>query len=138
MTAFRRTLAYQPKLEWNRCVVLKKFFSKLTTPIDELDAAKLRTFCCGVQNVTPIGDLRAREEVAVVGEISSLRIVPRAGSSWLEATISDGSGSVVALWTGRRRIAGIAPGRRLVLKGRAAPTPSDRRLTIYNPAYELL
>ena len=125
-------------MEWNQIVVLKKFFSKLTTSTDELDAAKLHLFCIGVEDVIPIGDLLAREEAAVVGEISALRIVPHAGSPSLEATVSDGSGSVVALWTGRRRIAGIAPGRRIVLRGRAAPTPTDRRLTFYNPAYELL
>jgi hypothetical protein len=119
-------------------VALKRFFAKLTTPMNELDSQKLREFCGGITDVTAISDLEARAEVAVVGEISSLRIVPRAGSPWLEATISDGTGSIVALWTGRRRIAGIDPGRRLVLRGRAAPTASDRRLTIYNPAYELL
>jgi len=119
-------------------VALKRFFSKLTTSVDEMDAAKLRQFCGGVDNVVPIGELAARVEASVVGEISSLRIVPRDGSPWLEATISDGTGSIVALWTGRRRIAGISPGRRLVLKGRAIAPAGDRRLTIYNPAYELL
>jgi hypothetical protein len=44
----------------------------------------------------------------------------------------------VAMWTGRRRIAGINPGQRLSLSGRGSPSGPGGRLLILNPAYELL
>jgi hypothetical protein len=68
-----------------------------------------------------------------------VRIVPKPdGSPWLEATISDGTGSLTAMWTGRKKIAGIRPGQRLVVKGRGSPTGPGGRLVIVNPRYELI
>lgn len=117
---------------------LKKKFRDLKTPMPELDTEKLREFCAGHAYCCKIGTAVPRQEVSLVGEISGLRIVPRAGSPSLEATISDGSGAVVAVWTGRRRIAGVAPGKRLIINGRGAPIGPGGRLLFYNPRYELL
>src|SRR3954451_14662786 len=119
-------------------MALKKMFQRLTAPVSELDAERLRDFCASLPDVTPIVELQPREDGTVVGEISLVRIVPRAGSPSLEATISDGTGSVVAMWTGRRKIAGVTPGRRLVVSGRGAPTGPNGRLLLFNPRYELL
>ncbi len=121
-------------------MALRKFLHQLTAPVSELDSERLRQFCSSLPGVTPIAEVRPREQVSVVGEITSLRIVPRAGSPSLEATISDGTGTVMAVWTGRRRIAGIAPGKRLVVSGRGAPAEGGGRgrLLILNPSYELL
>ena len=118
--------------------VLRKFRERLATPIAELDAAKLRAFCAGQSECTPIAALQPRQPGIVAGEISSVRIVPHDGSPWLEATITDGTGTVIAMWTGRRRIAGISPGKRLMVRGRMAPSGMSSRLMVYNPAYELL
>jgi len=119
-------------------VVLKKLFKNLTTPITELDTERLRKFCEGRPGAVTIQNLPPRVEGTVVGEITSLRIVPRAGSPSLEATITDGSGSLVVVWTGRRKIAGVAPGKRLVVSGRGAAAGPKNRLLIFNPSYELL
>ncbi len=105
---------------------------------EEFGLEALRDFCSKISEVNPIGEVEARQEVAVVGEIASLRIVPRAGCPSLEATLKDGTGTIVASWTGRRQIAGVAPGRRLVLHGRANPSGPAGRFVIYNPRYELL
>lgn len=118
-------------------MVLKRLFQRLSTPVSETDMVRLREFCSTRPDVIPISEAVARVETTVMGEIASLRIVPHAASPWLEATITDGSGSIVAVWTGRRRIAGISPGKRLVLCGRPAQT-SGKRLQVYNPRYELL
>ena len=45
---------------------------------------------------------------------------------------------MVVVWTGRRNIPGVAPGKRLVLSGRGAPQGAAARLTVFNPRYELL
>jgi len=119
-------------------VALKKLFKNLTTPVAELDAERLRKFCESRPGAVSIADLPPRSEGTVVGEITSVRIVPRAGSPSLEATISDGTGSVLVVWTGRRKIAGIAPGKRLVVSGRGAATGPKGRLLLFNPSYELL
>jgi hypothetical protein len=119
-------------------MAFKRLFRQLRTPVAELDLDRLREFCAGLPDVTPIADAEPREDVNVVGEIGTLRIVPRAGSPSLEATISDGSGTLVAVWTGRRTIAGVAPGKRLVVGGRGSPVGPGGRLLILNPRYELL
>jgi hypothetical protein len=114
-------------------------FSKLRTPIAEHDRAKLVDFCSTVAGVVPIESVKPREYATVVGEITSVRIVPKTdGSPWLEATIKDGSGALVARWTGRRRMPGIRTGRKLKLSGRGAPSGTGARLKVLNPEYELL
>lgn len=120
-------------------MALKGALHRLRTPVSELDRARLQDYCAGVEGTTRIAEVQPRQEVTVVGEISSLRIVPRPdGSSWLEATITDGSGSLVAMWTGRTRIGGVKPGRCMMVRGRSSATGPGRRLLLRNPRYELL
>jgi RecG-like helicase len=119
-------------------MALLKKLRDLSVPVAELDKQKLRTFCTNLTGVTPIGDCQPRQEITVAGEISSMRIVPRAGSPSLEATVSDGTGMLVVVWTGRRRIAGISPGRRLLLSGRGTDQGGRGRILLMNPNYELL
>ncbi|HVV35513.1 MAG TPA: OB-fold nucleic acid binding domain-containing protein [Acidimicrobiales bacterium] len=112
---------------------------KLRTPVEEHDRAKLADFCTSIAGATPIAEVQPRSYVTVVGEISSVRIVPKTGGSpWLEATIKDGTGAMVAMWTGRRRMPGIRTGRRLKMSGRGAPDGAAARLKVLNPEYELL
>ncbi|HEX7168741.1 MAG TPA: OB-fold nucleic acid binding domain-containing protein [Acidimicrobiales bacterium] len=120
-------------------MALKNLFHKLTAPVEVLDHERLRDFCSSHPGVEPIAEATPRHPTTVVGEITSVRIVPKPeGSPWLEATVSDGTGKLVALWTGRRRIAGIKAGQRVVITGRPSPTGPGGRLLIYNPLYELL
>jgi hypothetical protein len=110
---------------------------RLSTPAHELDEARLREFCAGHPEAVPIGQVEARALVTVVGEVASVRVVPEAGATWLEVTISDGRDRLVAMWTGRRRLPGVEPGRRLILSGRASATGAGRRMLMMNPTYEL-
>lgn len=119
-------------------MALRKLLQRLTVTDAELDRERLRLFCKDLPGVTPIREAEPRKEFTVAGEISSLRIVPRAGSPSLEATVSDGTGSLVVVWTGRRHIPGVSPGTRLVLSGRGAPHGAGGRLLVLNPRYELL
>jgi hypothetical protein len=54
----------------------------------------------------------------------------------LDAELFDGTASIELVWLGRRRIAGIEPGRRIKAIGRVGV--HDGRLAMYNPHYELL
>jgi hypothetical protein len=116
-------------------MALRKMVQRLTTPIEELDREKLEAFCDEL-GVTTMSDITPRAPVRLAGEVRSVRIVPRAGAPALEAAVTDGRGSVTAVFLGRRKIAGISPGRRLVLDGVAAR--DGTRLLIYNPEYLLL
>ncbi len=120
-------------------MALKKFLHKLTARVEELDEEQLREFCASRAGVVAIRDVEPRCAATVVGEITSVRIVRRSGGvPWLEVTISDGTGKLVAMWTGRRRIAGIKPGQRVVISGRPSPSGPGGRLLLFNPRYELL
>ncbi|MET0628308.1 MAG: OB-fold nucleic acid binding domain-containing protein [Acidimicrobiia bacterium] len=113
----------------------KKMVERLTKPTDEIDREQLAVFC-DARLLAPMDALVARQPVRVGGEIRSVRIVPRAGAPALEVTVSDGRGSVVAVFLGRRKIAGLSPGRKVALQGVVAQAAT--RATITNPAYELL
>lgn len=85
---------------------------------------------------TAIGEAPLRENIRVAGEVTSIRVVPRAGSPSLEVTVNDGTGLAVAVFTGRRAIPGISPGKGLALEGVARQ--DRKRILFLNPAYELL
>ena len=120
-------------------MALRKALKRFTTPVSVEDHERLREFCDAFPGATPIAEVEPRQEATVVGEITSVRIVPRIeGSPWLEATVRDGTGSLVAMWTGRKKIAGIHAGQRVVISGRGSATGPGGRLLIYNPKYELL
>jgi len=61
---------------------------------------------------------------------------PVGGVPALEADLFDGTGSVDVVWLGRRRIAGIDPGTKLVVEGRIGEQRG--RLMMFNPTYTLL
>jgi hypothetical protein len=125
-------------------VAMRKFVEKFTKPVDEQDREQLVTWCTE-RGGTPIDDLQLRQPVRVAGEIRSVRIVPRAGAASLEATVQDGRGSVTAVFLGRRKIAGLSPGRRVMLEGVATKHKSSNSAgssgndcLMYNPVYQLL
>lgn len=76
---------------------------------------------------------RARAEVS--GVLRSVTYRPQDKVPALLAELYDGSGSVDLIWLGRRDVAGIQPGRRIVASGMVCP--GRRRNTIFNPRYEL-
>ena len=68
--------------------------------------------------------------------LRTITLRPRGGVPALEAELFDGSGVLTVIWLGRRRIAGIAPGRSMRVTGRIGRLQGVR--TMYNPRYELL
>jgi hypothetical protein len=82
-----------------------------------------------------IADAPDREHVTVQGTLKTVTLRPRGGVPALEAELYDGSGTIMVIWLGRRRIAGIFPGRQIRVEGRIG-VHSDTRI-IYNPRYEL-
>jgi hypothetical protein len=60
---------------------------------------------------------------------------PRGGVPALEAELYDGSALITLVWLGRRRIAGIEPGRAIKVVGRVGVQHKVR--VMFNPRYEL-
>lgn len=116
-------------------VAFRKAVHRLTTPVDQLDREELSEFC-QARGFTPISRVEPRRRVSTGGEVRSVRIVPRAGAPALEVTFSDGQASATAVFLGRRKIAGMAPGRKISVSGTAAR--SGKQLLIYNPDYTFL
>jgi RecG-like helicase len=115
---------------------VKDLVNRLTKPVEEADREKLVEFCSQLEGCQPCDQLQPRRLARVAGEVSSVRIVPRAGAPSLEVGVTDGRGAVTAVFFGRRKIAGLFPGRRIVIEGMVAPL--NNRSFMYNPVYELL
>lgn len=82
-----------------------------------------------------IGEAPDRQPVILQGTLKTVSLRPRGGVPALEAELYDDSGSVTVLWLGRRRIAGITPGRGIRVMGRIGVHDGHR--IMYNPRYFL-
>jgi hypothetical protein len=114
--------------------VLRRALHRLTTPEHVLEAENRQEQSLE-SGGTPVQRCRDRAQVCVVGMLRTVTIQPRGGSPSLQAELWDGSGSVDVVWIGRRRIAGIEPGRVIRAEGRM--TQRDGRRVMFNPRYEL-
>lgn len=107
---------------------------RLTASSHHLDAAELQSEV-EKQSCTRMDRLERGATTLVVGRLRAVVYTPTENVPLLEAELFDGTGAVTLVWLGRRRIAGIEPGRRLVARGRVGV--HDGRRVIYNPWYEL-
>ena len=113
---------------------LSKALQRLTADDHTIDAEELRADAVSA-GCEPLSSCRKGEVVTVTGRLKSVIYTPRETVPTLEAELFDGSGSVNLVWLGRRRIAGIEPGRTVTARGRFAAF--DGKRVIYNPWYEL-
>jgi hypothetical protein len=86
--------------------------------------------------VTPIGDARWRDQVKVQGQLRSMRVAPQRDVASLEWVVDDGTGTLLAVFLGRRELAGMGVGSRVELVGTVGI--HQNRLAILNPTYRLL
>lgn len=115
--------------------MLKKLREKFGQSVEEIDEQRIHARC-RVLDTVDICSAPLRERVKIGGEIQGLQVVPRAGSPSLEVTVSDGTGRAVAVFTGRRRLAGLDPGRTVVIEG--VGRDERGRVLLINPAYRLV
>jgi RecG-like helicase len=88
------------------------------------------------RTVASIATAPARRRCTIEGAITRMRARPSTGVPALVVTIADDSGSITAVWTGRRAIGGITLGRRVRIEGVGRTVGS--RLEFVNPDYTLL
>jgi RecG-like helicase len=114
---------------------IRNLFKQLGSSEEELESKRLATRF----ETLPCNDIstcKPRELLCVGGEVKRMRVVPRSGAPWFEVVISDGTGDITAVFTGRRSIGGISHGRSVILQGVAQEERG--RLLLLNPAYTLV
>ena len=114
---------------------LRDRLRRTAATLDELHADRLQGRF-GELDVVPIAQATLRVPIRIGGEICRMRMVPRAGSPSFEVTVNDGSAEAVAVFTGRRTLAGMEHGRGVLLEG-VCHTERGRPVML-NPSYTLL
>ena len=108
---------------------------RLGASVADLERARLHKRTHGL-DLTPLADVELRRPIRVGGEVSRVVIAPRRGVPTLEVMVTDGTGTITAVFTGRRRIPGLEHGRCVILEG-VAMRERDRTI-VFNPAYTLV
>lgn len=106
---------------------------RLFSTAEELEAEDLeeRARESGAERIAEAHD---RARVKFRGTVTS--ITTGVESGWLEAILSDGSGTVKLVWMGHRRLECVLPGTDLFVTGRL--TSEDDVRVIYNPEFEVV
>lgn len=114
----------------------KRLATGITRAPEEIRAENLRHWAATIPGTVRIENIRPRERSKVVGVIEKIRIDPRAGSTSIEATFSDGTGQMVAKWL-RGKVEGIKLGKGLIVTGAIGGSATDG-YSILNPEYDLI
>jgi hypothetical protein len=114
--------------------LFSRFAARLRQDEGERRSATIREWSETQQGCTLVGRAEPRSIVRVAGVVEALRLRPRQSVPQIEAQISDGTGSVTAVWVGRRSIPGLALGVRMIIEGRLAQSADG--LQIMNPRFE--
>jgi RecG-like helicase len=108
---------------------------RLAGSVAALDARRLQRRFNGVE-MSSIREVAERCPVRFGGEVRSQHRSSPGSQPMLRVTVNDGTGSAVAVFTGRSRILGLDAGRAVVLEGVAHRERGQ--LVIVNPAYTVL
>jgi hypothetical protein len=114
--------------------VLRRLADRVTSTSADIDAKELHADALDL-GCTPLQAVVPGAHTNISGTIRALTLRPVGGVPALEAELFDGTGVLLLVWLGRRRIRGIDPGRDLTVHGRV--TLQSGRLVMFNPAYEL-
>jgi len=108
---------------------------RLTASTQRLEAADLQEEV-SERACTAVSSCSRGQAVQLMGRLRAVVYTPSETVPTLQAELFDGTDSVQLVWLGRRRIAGIEPGRKIMVRGRVGL--HEGRRAIYNPWYELL
>jgi hypothetical protein len=84
----------------------------------------------------PIAGVHYRQRARVAGRIRTVRVQPHGGIGSLECTLADDTGTIALVFLGRRSIAGMKVGARVVVEGTVGE--DHGHLAMLNPTYEFL
>ncbi len=114
---------------------LRDFLGRSAQSREEMVAERLSAKF-GDMNMVSLATMPMRQRVDVCGEIRRMTVKPRAGIPAVEIEISDGTGELTVIFSGRERIPGIGHNRGLTVSG-VAHVEGARRVML-NPLYRLL
>ncbi|MGW4324785.1 OB-fold nucleic acid binding domain-containing protein [Nocardia sp. NPDC004573] len=107
---------------------------RLTQDLHQLDAEELAE-TSEASGASHASECRRGDEATMLGRLRSVEACPKSAGASVQAEFFDGTDAVTLVWIGRRRIPGIEPGRRILVRGRVGDR--DGRKVIFNPYYEL-
>jgi hypothetical protein len=84
----------------------------------------------------PVAEVAWRHRSRVTGRVRSIRVQPWGGVPTLECTLVDDTAGLLVIFLGRRAIAGIVPGRHMIVDGMVGAHHGS--LAMLNPDYQLL
>jgi hypothetical protein len=104
--------------------------------VDEAEAKVDEKLLAPVSGTTPISDLEVRQKARVAGRVKSVTVQPWGDSASLQVQLTDDRANLTVAFLGRRQIAGLTPGSRIVVDGTVAEIRG--RKAMINPHYEFL
>jgi RecG-like helicase len=117
--------------------VLGGFFRRLAESDEERLTDEVRAWAESIPETTRIADVQERARVRVAGVVRRITLRPRAeGAAGFSAVVTDGTGEITPVWTGRGEIPGLRLGSRVMLEGVVARERG--RLRMVNPSYEFV
>ncbi|MFZ6005687.1 MAG: amino acid permease [Actinomycetota bacterium] len=105
---------------------------EIPSPVAEGDAR----MAVVVPGSTSIIDATWRQRVTIAGRVRSIRIAPLHDAPTLELVLVDATAAISIVFLGRRSIAGVDVGSRMIVEGTVGIHKA--RLAILNPSYQLL
>ncbi|MBI2706356.1 MAG: amino acid permease [Actinobacteria bacterium] len=83
----------------------------------------------------PVASVQHRQRVRIAGKVYSVRVQPWSGVAVLELTLIDDTGAMQVVFFGRRELAGVTTGTRLVIEGVVGEHRG--KMASLNPKYEI-
>lgn len=114
--------------------MFKRLFDRLRQDVSVRRAETIREWVEHQPGVTLISSVAPRSVAKVAGVVEVLRVRPRQGVQAFEADVTDGTGTVTAVWLGRSTVPGVSIGVRIVLEGRVGGEHPS--LHVINPSFE--
>jgi cytochrome c-type biogenesis protein CcmE len=113
---------------------LRRWSRRLSETDEERLAAQVTEWAVTVKDAVRIDEAPTRQRVKLAAVVNRISVVPGQGGDSLEAVLTDGTGEITAVWTGRRAIPGMFLGTRMIVEGVLVQQGNSRRMV--NPAYE--
>jgi amino acid transporter len=105
-------------------------------PATRADLAAPDGAAATVAGTVPISALRPRERGRVAGKVKSVTYKPWGDTASLQVQLTDDHDKLAVVFLGRRQIAGLSPGSKIVVEGTVADIRGQRAMI--NPHYEFV